>query len=68
MGYKEFSTIYTYGLFLGSAVGAIIVAFLSFSGIVKSLSLPLGLLLYLAIVISFIIGAWYFKIKKKKDQ
>ncbi len=68
MNYKEWSTIYTYGLFLGSAVGALIVVLISFSGIVKSLSLPLGLLLYLAIVIPFIIGAWYFKIKKKRNQ
>jgi len=68
MNYKEWSIIYSYGLFLGSAVGALIVALLSLLGIVKSLSLPLALLLYLVIVIPFIIGAWYFKIKIKRNQ
>jgi len=66
MEYKEWSVIYTYGLFLGSAVGAVVIILLWLLGFDKSIPYLGKLLIYLIVVIPFVIGAWYYKVKKKQ--
>ena len=67
MQYKEWSIIYTYGLFLGSAVSALIILLLWLLGLDKSIHWFGKLLICLFVVIPSIIAAWYYKVKKRRQ-
>ncbi|MCK4364957.1 MAG: hypothetical protein KAW45_02795 [Thermoplasmatales archaeon] len=65
MKYNEFSKIYSYGMGLGSIATVIIFLSLMFLGLDKTLPVYVWVLVWGIIVILFVIGAWYFLIKKK---
>ena len=65
MKYNEFSKIYAYGMGLGSIATVIIFLSLMFLGLDKILPVYVWVLVWSIIVILFVIGVWYFLIKKK---
>ncbi len=68
MHYQKWSKMYTFGFFLGSAVGAAILLILWFLGFDTSISYFAKLFLFLIIVISFSIGVWYYELRKNKKK
>jgi amino acid transporter len=65
MKYSDWSKIYSYGMVLGSIATVIIFLVLMFLGLDKILPVYVWVLVWGIIVILFVIGAWYFLVKKK---